>query len=155
MSASLQGIKALVDDYDTYTYTFDTSEVEIEKIHGGTPLEPYRLAGSHWAVPILLPAALKKGNVVSMEFFTLFRNEKPLDPCFRYATHQRLENIMFRVEFHPDCLPSSVSWTEWRDYREPDDVVGYTRTVTPDRENAVVHHLAAMENAVAGFTWEF
>ncbi|MBR7832582.1 hypothetical protein KDL01_04890 [Actinospica durhamensis] len=152
---TIQTIRALVDGYSVHPYTFDLSEVELEFVLGGAPSEPYQLQGTHWAVDVQLPETLSIGQAVPMEFSTIFRNDAPLEPCFRYATHQRLTDLMFRVEFHPRCLPRSVHWTEWRDYREPDDVVTHSQSAALNREHSVVQHLEVLENAVAGFAWEF
>lgn len=152
---TVQGIKALVDGYDTHRYVFDTSEAEVERVHGGTPSKPYQISGNLWAVDIKLPAVLNCGDTVSMEYITKFHHASPLLPNFRYAAHQRVTDIMWRVEFHPDRLPTRVEWTEWRDYRPPDDVIFYSEPVKLDSEHAVYRHLEFMESATAGFAWCF
>lgn len=152
---TIQGIKALVDGYDTHRYVFDTSEAEVERIHGGTPSKPRQLRGNLWVVDIALPVVLNRGDTLSMEYITKFRNVEPLAPNFRYAAHQRVADIMWRVEFHPAKLPTRVEWAEWQDYRPPNEKVTYSEIVELDSEHAVYRHLEFMESATAGFVWRF
>jgi hypothetical protein len=48
-----------------------------------------------------------------------------------------------------------VWWAEWKDYRDPNDLIAHREPVRLDGENAVYHYVEVMENAVAGFIWEF
>ena len=152
---TVQAIRALVDGYQAHRYTFDMSEVTVKRVHGGTPSRPYQVHENLWAVDIFLPAVLSAGEIASMEFVTEFNHAEPVEPCFRYAAHQRVTDVMFRVEFHPSKLPVAVSWSEWKDYRIPDILVTHSEHVSLDTENAVSRHLDLLKNAVCGFTWNF
>jgi hypothetical protein len=152
---TVHAIRAVEEGYRVHRYSFDESEVTVERVYGGTPSEPYQLKDNFWAVDITLPRTLAVNEVASMEFITSFHNVEPLEPCFRYAAHQRVTDVMFRVDFHPRRLPKSVHWTEWADYRPPGDVVINSMPVPLDEEFAVSGHLNVMRSAAAGFTWEF
>ena len=152
---TVQHIRALSDGFAVHRYSFDTNEADVERVHGGTPSEPYQLRGSIWAVDLRLPRVLKTGDTASMEYVTRFHYSYDAAPNFRRVAHQRCENVALRVEFDPSRLPRQVWWAEWKDYRAPDDVVLYQEPVALDSENAVSHFLESVEHAVVGFMWEF
>lgn len=151
---TVQAIRALVDGYATHRYLFDTSEVTVRRVHGGLPGEAFPVSGQLWAVDIALPHVLKAGETASMEFVTEFHNRDRLEALFRYAAHQRVEDLILRVEFDPARLPTSILWTKWRDYREPITIVSQ-EPVTLDSEHAVARALDVLQRATVGFRWEF
>ena len=63
--------------------------------------------------------------------------------------------MAIRVQFDPARLPQYVYWTEWQDYREPDAAVLRREPLALDAEHAVYHRLDVLDQAVAGFSWEF
>lgn len=151
---TVQAIRALVDDYRTHRFFFDTREVTISQIHGGKPGPLQRVDGALWAVDIALPHTLSAGEVAFMEYVTEFHNDTPLPPVFRYATHQRVEDVVIRVEFDPARLPAAVHWCTWDDYERP----ALPRDRWPaalDAEHAVSHSVDVVAQAAIGFTWEF
>lgn len=152
---TIQVIRACVDNYATHRYVFDTDEVEVMRIRGGTPSEPYSLKDSIWAVDIKLPRVMSCGDATPIEFETRFLRPETFEPCFRYAAHQRLERVVFRVEFDVARLPRNVWWTEWKDYREPNIKVNHRTPLALDVERGVQHYLDVLEHAVCGFSWEF
>jgi hypothetical protein len=80
---TIQDIRALVDGLDSHRYSFDTNEVEVERVQGGTPSAPYRLQGSVWAVDLKLPSVLNRGGMTSMEYVTKFHYACDVEPVFR------------------------------------------------------------------------
>jgi hypothetical protein len=151
---TMRDIRSLRDGLASYRYSFDTSELTIDRIAGGTAGPAYRLAEAVWAVDITLSRTLRIGEEHSLEFESSFRYAAPPEPCFRRAAHGRLENVAIRVQFHPDRLPRAAWWTEWQDYRELATVLR-REPVPLDAEHAVYHRLDVLERAVAGFSWEF
>lgn len=152
---TVQTIQSQIDGLTTHVYIFDLTEARVARIEGGIPGEPYRIKGNIWAVELLLPRPLRRGQEHTLEYVTTFRTDGPIEPRFRRAAHRRIENASIRVKFHPDMLPDQVWWAQWADYREPNDRIIGRRAVTLDPENAVSHHLDVIERAVAGFVWEF
>lgn len=148
-------IRSLVDGLSSYRYSFDAGEVGVARISGGDPGAPYRRCENVWAVDIALPRMLDAGSEHSLEFETRFRCPQPAGACVRQAAHGRLQNLVMRVEFHPDYLPGKVYWTEWLDYREPRVQVIQEDRVELDAEHAVDRRLDVLDRAVAGFRWEF
>jgi hypothetical protein len=152
---TVQEIRALVDGLAKHQYRFDTSEVLVERVLGGTPGEPYRVSGNVRAVDLTLPRTLHANDSTTMEYVTRFQYREPVEPCFRRVAHQRVENLSMRVEFHPQMLPRAVWWAEWKDYREPKVELVTRESVELDAEHAVEWRLDILERAVVGFMWEF
>jgi hypothetical protein len=152
---TVRDIRSLVEGLDQYRYTFDTSELAVERISGGRPGSPYELQDNLWAVDIDLPRTLNSGDEHSVEFESRFSYRSTVEPCMRRVAHERFENVALRVEFHPRRLPKRVFWVEWQDYREPDIKVIHEDPVTLDSEHAVYHRLDVLNRAVVGFRWEF
>lgn len=150
---TLRNIRALVEGLATYRYSFDTNELTVDRIGGGTPSRPYQRAKNIWAVDIALSRTLSYGEEHSLEFESTFHYEKPAEPCFRRVAHERFENVAIRIQFHSDRLPQNVWWTEWKDYREPHATVLYRQPLTVDAEHVVYHRLDVLNRAVAGFSW--
>lgn len=151
---TVQAIRALVDDYSSHPLVLDTSEVTVSRIHGGVPGPLRHLGGSLWALDIALPHALSAGEVTSMEFVTEFHHTTPLEHAFRYAAHQRVQDLVIRIEFDKSRLPSSVVWCEWEDYRDPSRLRS-TRDMSLDSENAVGAGVDVLQRAAIGFVWDF
>jgi hypothetical protein len=152
---TLRDIRSLVDGLDSYRYSYDTSQLSLARVIGGTASPPYQRSESVWAVDITLSRTLSQGEAHSLEFESRFRYTGPVEPCFRRVAHERLENVAIRVQFDSGRLPRYVWWTEWQDYREPDAAVLRREPLPLDAENAVYHRLDVLERAVAGFSWEF
>lgn len=152
---TLRDIRSLVDGLASYRYSYDTSELTLSRVAGGTASPPYQRAENIWAVDIALSRTLRQGEAHSLEFESRFRYSGPVEPCFRRVAHERFENVAIRVQFDPARLPRYVWWTEWRDYREPDAVVLRREPLPLDAEHAVYHRLDVLDRAVAGFSWEF
>jgi hypothetical protein len=152
---TLRDIRSLVDGLTTYRYSFDTNELTVDRIGGGSPSSLYQRAENIWAVDIALSRALNRGDEHSLEFESTFHYNRPIEPCFRRVAHERLENVAIRVQFHPDKLPNNIWWTEWQDYRQPHDAALDRQQVSLDTEHVTYHRLDVLDRAVAGFAWEF
>jgi hypothetical protein len=152
---TVRDIRSLVDGLTQYRYSFDTSELAVERISGGQPGPPYQRCESVWTVDIALPRTLNTGDEHSLEFETRFHYLGPVETFLRRVAHEPLENVVIRVEFHPDRLPQKVYWTSWLDYREPNSRIAQEDPVRLDSEHAAGHRLDVLQRAVVGFRWEF
>lgn len=152
---TIRAIRSLKDGLKSIKYSFDTSELDIERIFGGQPGDKYHRHGNIWTVDVELPRTLDEGEEHSVEFATKFKYTGGVDPCFRRVVRDRVENLSIRVEFHPERLPAELRWVEWRDYEPPNDQALYRRPVTLDGDHAAYHRLDAAEHAVVGFEWHF
>jgi hypothetical protein len=152
---TLRNIRSLVDGLTTYRYSFDTNELAVNRIGGGSPSSLYQRSANIWCVNITLSRTLSRGDEHLLEFESTFHYNRPVEPCFRRVAHERLENVAIRVQFHPGKLPHNVWWTEWQDYREPRSVPISRQPVSLDTEHVAYHRLDVLDRAVAGFAWEF
>lgn len=152
---TIQTIEALTEDLSSHRFAFDTSEVIVQRIHGGSPGSPFHVGGSIWAVDIKLPRKLARGDEASLQYETLFRYTTPPPPVFRRVIHGRARDVVIRVAFHPDRLPQHVWWAEWEDYHGEADRVLWEQEVTLDSEHASERHLVWFQQAAAGYRWEF
>jgi hypothetical protein len=150
-----QTIFSLVDGLESYRYGLDTLEAEVRVMRGGTPSRAYRMGGEHYALDIVFPHPLHYGEEHYLDYWTLFRYSAAPPPEFRRATHQRVEHLGMRVEFHPQKRPRQLWWAQWRDYRDAGDEVTEREDVTLDEELSASKYLDAVERAVVGFSWEW
>lgn len=145
-------IEALDDGLDRYPYLFDTNEVEVTAVRGGSAGPVYRYNEHLHAVDITFPTSLKKGEIAYLDYETRFKwRETPL-PEFRRAATRRVEGIELRVEFHRQKLPRKVWWAIW------DDIVGPVREekeIPLNNEFAVHEFLKVVDGVVVGFRWEW
>lgn len=147
---TIQTIEALEDGVSSHRYAFDTNEVSVRRIHGGTPGAPYHVTGSIWAVDIELPRTLGRGEEASLQYETDFCYSAQPEPIFRRIVHGKARDVVLRVAFHPQHLPRTVWWTEWEDYRGRDDRIVWEEIAPLDGEHSSERHLIWFERAVAG-----
>jgi hypothetical protein len=152
---TVRDIRALTDGVTCCRCSFDTGELAVERISGGQPGAPYQRQENVWSVDIALPRTLDTGDEHSLEFETRFRYPGPAETSLRRVAHDRLENVVIRVEFDPRRLPRALYWTEWLDYREPWARVLHEEPVSLDSEHAAANRLDVLDRAVAGFRWKF
>ena len=147
-----QVVEALVDGLDAVRYRFDTTDVEIEVLRGGTLSPLYRLDDHFHAVDIHLRRTLAAGETASVEYRTSFRYGQAPPRVYRRAVFRRLESLRMQVEFDQALVPSKVWWAEW------DDLEGDPTSLEPvelDDELSVQRFVSVMERAIVGFTWDW
>ncbi len=150
---TVQAIRALQDDLACHRYTFDSEAVWVERIHGGVPGEAWRITDSLMAVDIRLPDVLGTGDTASLEYVTRFHSGLDLPPQFRRASHRPVDDLVIRIEFHPDSLPEQVYWAEWDDYRGEEQAILHQEAVALDPEHSAHRHLEYLCDGVVGFGW--
>jgi hypothetical protein len=150
-----QTLFSLVDGLESYRYGLDTLEAEVRVMRGGTASEIYPTADAHYVLNIMFPHPLHYGEEHYLDYWTLFHYSQPPPPEFRRATHQRVEHLEMRVEFHPRKLPGRLWWAQWRDYRDVHAEVTEREIVPLDEELSARRYLDAVERAVVGFYWEW
>lgn len=152
---SQQTIYSLVEGLTSYQYRFDTAEAEVRVKRGGTAGEAYPIGHGYYAIDINFPHPLEFGQSQYLDYWTNFHySEAPL-PEFRRGTHQRVEHLDMRVEFHRDKLPRQLWWAEWSNYIDIHRDVVEREDVTLDEERSAHKYLDAIEHTVVGFYWEW
>lgn len=150
-----QTIFSLVDGLESYRYGIDTREAEVRVRRGGTPSQMYATDDTHYALNIVFPHPLRYGEEHYLDYWTFLRYSVPPPAEFRRATHQRVEHLDMRVEFHPQKRPSRLWWAQWRDYRDAHAELIEREMMPLDEELSARKYLDAVERAVVGFYWEW
>jgi hypothetical protein len=150
-----QTIFSLVDGLESYRYGIDTREAEVRVRRGGKPSEIYPMDDTHYALNIVFPHPLSYGEEHYLDYWTLLHYSVPPPAEFRRATHQRVEHLDMRVEFHPQKRPSRLWWAQWRDYRDVRAELIEREMMPLDEELSARKYLDAVERAVVGFYWEW
>jgi len=145
---------AVRDGVDRYPFRFDTDQLSVSMVRGGTVSEPYPTGDGLFAVDILFSAPLKQGEPIGFEYDVAFHYREPPATEFRRAVRGWLESLSVCVQFHSAKLPRSIWWAVWSDYRQGSHIVDRT-PVQLDRECSVSNHLKDIEGAVVGFCWEW
>lgn len=148
-------IRSHIDGLSSYQYRLDTSHAKIKAVHGGRYGELYQINDDVWAVDLVFPRPLARGETHYMEFWTLLKYDTPPPREMRRGTHGRTENLDLRVQFSPKKVPSIVWWAEWGHYRGPNNKIIERVPRSLDNELSVHHYLEAIERAVVGFCWEW
>ena len=116
-----QTIYALAtDELASYQYRIDTPEAEVRVKRGGTAGQDYPIGHGYYAIDITFPRPLRYGQTQYLDYWTNFHYSTAPPPEFRRGTHQRVEHLDMRVEFHREMQPRQVWWAEWGDYRDAD-----------------------------------
>jgi hypothetical protein len=93
------------------------------------------------------------GQVGSLEYQANFAPGSSVMTEYRQVAHARTDNVDIVVQFHHKRLPHRVWWTVWDDYR--DGTVLAEQPVTLDPDGRAHRYLPYLENAAAGFRWEW
>jgi hypothetical protein len=150
-----QTIYSLVEGLTSYQYRFDTDEAEVRIKRGGTPGQIYRIGQGYHAIDIRFPHPLGFGESHYLDYWTNFHYSVAPPREFRRGTHQRVEHLDMRVEFHRDKLPRKLWWAEWSDYPDRDRSVAERCELALDDERSAHRYLDAIEHTVVGFYWDW
>ncbi len=151
-----QTIRALVDGLDHLPYSFDTDQVEVKALQGGTERAMYRteVTGEPlWTVPIYFSRPLRRGERRRLKYRTRFRYDSPPPPDFRRGVTGRLEGLDIHVHFHQRHLPRQVWWTQWEHWDQDSAIISEEPVLLED--GAVHRNLRYVERAAIGFRWEW
>lgn len=152
---SQQNIRALVDGMTSYQYRIDTPDADIRVRRGGTPGKIYAIGNDYYAVDITFPHPLHYGEQRYLDYWTIFHYSQPPPREFRRGTHQRVEHLDMRVEFHEQKMPGRLWWAEWEDYRDVQGGLVDRVALTLDEEHSAHRYLEAIEHTVVGFYWDW
>jgi hypothetical protein len=145
---------AVRDGVDRYPYRFDTDQLSVSMVRGGTVSEPYPTGDGLFAVDILFSAPLKRGEPIGFEYDVDFHYRTRPPAEFRRAVRGWLESLSISVQFHPDRLPRSIWWASWSGYQPGSRIVDRSR-VQLDGECCAFNQVKDIEGAVVGYHWEW
>ena len=151
---TIQVIKSTVDGLTSYPYRFDTNELAVEVVRGGSVGDRiYRIGDTLYGVDIVLNRPLARGETTLMQVRTTFFYRTPPAPEFRRGVLRTTKDATIWVKFHPDRVPARVWSARW-------DRVNHARVIAReeaelDDELSVHLRYDAIERAIVGFTWEW
>jgi hypothetical protein len=151
---TIQVIKSTVDRLVSYPYRFDTDELAVEVIRGGSVGDRiYRIGAELYGVDVVLAKPLAMGETTLMQVHTTFFYKTPPAPEFRRGVLRTTKDVTIWVKFHPDRVPARVWSARW-------DRVDHARVVARepvelDDELSVHLRYDAIERAIVGFTWDW
>lgn len=151
---TIQVIRSTVDSLDRLPYCFDTDELVVEVVRGGSVGEHvHQVAESLYAVDIMLAEALARGQTALLQYRTTFFYKSAPPPEFRRGVRRATNDLTIWVTFHRDRLPRRIWQARW-------DGVDHARIVQRepvelDDELSVHCRFDGVERAVVGFYWEW
>ena len=145
---------AVRDGVDRYPYRFDTDQLSVSMVRGGTVSEPYPTGDGLYGVDIQFSPPLERGEPIGFEYDVAFHYRTPPPPEFRRAVPGWLESLSVSVQFHSARLPRSIWWATWSGYQPGSQIVDRAR-VQMDADCRVFTHLRDIEGAVVGYYWEW
>ncbi len=147
-------MEAIADGVDRVPVVADTNAVTIEAGEGFSGLvgPVYQPIAELFVVDMLLAEPLAAGETATGEYSLSFHYAEPPPPEFRRVVQSYVENLVIRVEFHPDKLPGLVEWAIWDGLDGP---IVEREPVTLDSQFAVHRYLRLAENTAVGFHWDW
>ncbi len=151
---TLHVIEAIADVVDRIPFRFDSDDLDLAVGQGCSGVTgPFKKIGDTlYTTDILLAKPLARGDTLTLEYWMVFHFAERPPSDYRRASRSRMENVDIRVEFHSDMLPRRVWWASW------DGIEGGVverDAVALDSQHSVHHYLRTLDNAVAGFYWEW
>jgi hypothetical protein len=145
-------MEAIADGVDRVPVRADTNALTIEAGQGFSGLvgPVYQPIAEIFVVDMLLAKPLEAGETATGEYSVSFHYAEPPPPEFRRVVQSYVENLVIRVEFHPDMLPGSVEWAVWDGLDGP---IVEREPVALDSQFAVHRYLRLAEKTAVGFHW--
>jgi len=148
--------RAIIAQTDTVHFypcrQFSTAS-EVVMLRGGTITARHEPPGSSPILEMTLSTPLSMGQVGSLEYQANFAPGATVVTEYRQVAHARAENVDIVVQFHRARLPRGVWWAVWDDYRGGSVLA--EQVVSLDSDGCVHRYLPYLENAAAGFRWEW
>jgi hypothetical protein len=150
---TMRAIVAREDGVDSYPYRFVPGASNVVVLHGGHVTARLEPPGSSPILEITLSTQLQRGQIASLEYQVEFRPDADIASEYRRVAHARADNVDIVVQFHRSQLPDRLWWTIWDDHKDG-NVLGQEE-VSLDPDGCVHRFVAYLENAAAGFCWEW
>lgn len=150
---TIQVIKSTVDGMDAYPYRFDTDQLMVEVVRGGTVGETYRITDNYFGVDILLDQALDTGDTALMHYRIMFAYANPPATEFRRGVIGTMHDVTLWVRFHPERIPARVWQGRW-DRLDHANLVE-EHLVELDDECSAQARFDEVSDAIVGFHWSW
>ncbi len=148
-----RAITACTDTVYSYPCRRFSTASEITMLRGGRITARHDLPGSTPILEITLSTPLLAGQITSLEYQAAFGARSGTVTEYRQVAHARADNVNLVVQFHDTRHPRKVWWVIWDDYR--DGSILEQEAVSLDSDSCAHRYLTYLENAAAGFRWEW
>jgi hypothetical protein len=125
----------------------------VDMLRGGKITGRRESAGSSPILEMALSTPLSVGDVAVLEYEAIFEPDAGVVTEYRRVAHARASNLDIVVQFAAERLPRRVWWAIWDNHRG--GTMLDQQPVRIDSEGCVHRYLAYLENAAAGFHWEW
>lgn len=149
---TIQLVKALVDDLESYAYRFDTDELEVQVERGGRATELGQREDGLYGVEVEFYRPLKCGEIVTLLYNTTFHYKIAPDPVLRRQARRLVENMELNVQFDPLKLPARLWWASWEDRDGPDID---REDIALDEDLSASRYLTTVKDTIVGFVWQW
>jgi len=148
-----RAIMACEDGVDSYPYRFVPGAMDVLVLRGGHVTARHEPVGSSPILEITLCTRLRRGQIASLEYQVEFKPDADIAREYRRVAHARTDNLDIVVQFPLQQLPARAWWTIWDDYKDG-NILGQEE-VSPDSEGCIHRFIPHLENAAAGFCWDW
>lgn len=148
-----RAIMACEDGVDSYPYRFVPGAVDVVVLRGGHVTARHEPVGSSPILEITLSTRLRREQIASLDYQVEFRPDADIAREYRRVAHARADNLDIVVQFDQQQLPARAWWTIWDDYKDG-NILGQEE-VSPDSEGCIHRFIPHLENAAAGFRWNW
>jgi hypothetical protein len=139
-----------------YPVRFSWKIADFDVINGsGAKSELYRCEDNLYAVDIILPRPVRKGETTVIEYELTLDPANPDDGLFQRVALPNMRDIVIKVCFSPKRSPRTVWWAHWREIGS--DTPPYLREqIEFDPESpSVQKRLTCAEHTIVGFCWQW
>jgi hypothetical protein len=151
---TIQVIRAKDDQLEALPYCFDTDEIVVEVLRGGSIEDRvHRVADSLYAVNIVLDPPLARGHTTLLRYHSTFFYRTAPPPEFRRGFLGVANDLTMWVRFHPDRVPRKVWLARW-DALDQGRIVEQ-QPVELDEQLSAHCRFGEVERTVVGFHWEW
>ena len=150
---TIRAITACTGTVYSYPCRRFSTASEIIMLRGGRITARHNPPGSTPILEITLSTPLRPGQIASLEYQAAFGPRSGTVAEYRQVAHARADNVDIVVQFHDARHPRKIWWGIWDDYR--DGSILEQEAVSLDSDSCAHRYLTYLENAAAGFRWEW
>ncbi len=135
-------------------FTDRISTFEVKRASGRRS-EIYRCGEGVYAVDIILPEPLKRGEEATVEYVLTYDPSNPDERRFQRGALHNMRDVEISVAFDPSRPPGAVWWANWREFgTEATPFVQEPITFDPTAP-VVRKKLTSAEQTTVGFCWRW
>lgn len=148
-----QKLEASVDGVSRCPVRFDTSTLAVS-VSGGDTSAVYKCYDGLYAVDILLPKTLLRGEIYEVSYTLRYQAPTWNDQRFqRSALRIPIDEARIEVHFSPHRRPRKIWWAIWQELRQ--DSTPTLREPVTLKGNSVTKKVTSAARTIFGFCWDW